>query len=660
MYFTHIDGLRAIAVILVVLFHLDIDAFSGGYIGVDVFFVISGFLITLQISQAKNNNNFSILNFYKRRAKRIFPALVSVVFLTLIVGIFLFTPWDLERLAKVSISSVLGGANLYFWNESGYFDVSSKYKPLLHIWSLGVEMQFYLIAPFLLFIIFKMPKKILPTLFVVVIIFSLIALKMFEDGFTYFSFLGNTFSDGPASIFYLLPFRLFEFFIGSAAFFIHKNEYNWLRKKAALLGSGMIASSAYLIDNNVVFPSYLALIPCFGAFLVIYGSCGWFSEVILGNGYVKYIGKTSYSIYLVHWPIIVFFTNLSEETLSISDKFLIVVLTLFFSYLSYSYIERRFHLKKEQIEENKKSHLRNNYIKFSSFAFSLTILISLLIISGNGWKWRINTPTKIVTTSEFNQLLPCRLNDVGNICEFGNGEHIETIWIGDSLMEHYLPVAPDVTTGRSLAFVRGGCIFLPISTRIRQGVVDKKCAEVKNSALNYLRENYNKTVVLSQFWDGYFGKKEDIIGLENGSNYKEKYHSKISLLNASLDAFNEITSRNNHQVILLNHTIYEDFNRILKCLNTPINLCGAVNVNITKERLISNRVINNELVDGIRKRGIKYFDPLNNFCDENENCNLMFQEKNILLRDRIHYSLNGALKATSGLSDVIAETYNLN
>ena len=653
MYFSHIDGLRAIAVTLVVLFHLDISAFHGGYLGVDIFFVISGFLITAQLYNAKITHDYSIKKFYERRARRILPALYVTVLLTLIIAVFLFTPSDLSRLAEVSISSVLGGANLYFLNESGYFDISSKYKPLLHIWSLGVEIQFYLIAPFLMFFIFKIPQRWLPVVLLSLAFLSLAFIEIFKDGFTYFSFLGDLFSNGPASVFYLLPFRMFEFLAGSAAYFFHKQGYTWFKNQSAFLGGGIIAGSIYFVDNNDAFLSYLALAPCFGAFLVLYGGHGWFSEVLLGNKYITYVGKISYSTYLFHWPVIVFFNYLIEDALSTFMKLIIVSLTLFFSFLSYTFVERKFYPAKEPAGMDVKPSTQFSALKFSMIFLALTSLISVFIISGNGWTWRINHPARVTTSSEFNQLLPCPPGNDWNICEFGDGENVEIIWIGDSLMEHYLPVIPIISTGRNLAFVRGGCIFLPISTRMHAGKIDSKCITVKNKALNYLTETSGKIVVLSQFWDGYYGNTEGLIGLENGNSFEEKYESKRDLFYASLDAFLKILQQNNHKLIVLNHIIYEDYSKKLKCRNTPVNLCDSIDTNISMEILLNERFLDISMVREIMNRDILYFDPLNNFCTENESCNLMFKGKEILLRDRIHYNLLGAQIAKQGLSDII-------
>ena len=213
-YRPDIDGLRCFAVVSVLLYHLQIDAFAGGFLGVDVFFVISGYLITgLILFELETTGGFRAKEFYLRRLRRLFPAFAATVAGCLAIAVVLFTPQDLERLGGSSVSAMLGLSNLFFWQESGYFDASASVKPLLHTWSLSVEAQFYLVWPVVLCMLVggygvrRWPLRLWFLFFAVV---SVVGHTVFSDGFTILAFLGDHFADGAANMFYLTPFRIFE------------------------------------------------------------------------------------------------------------------------------------------------------------------------------------------------------------------------------------------------------------------------------------------------------------------------------------------------------------------------------------------------------------------------------------------------------------------
>lgn len=221
-YRSDIDGIRAIAIISVLLFHLDVTYFSGGFVGVDIFFVISGFLITNLIKkEIETTNSFSFKNFYIRRIRRLFPALVVVLMLTAIFSTLILSPTHLASFGGSLTSSILSISNMFFWIEADYFDVSAKVKPLLHTWSLTVEEQFYFIWPITLLVLLKLNKQWKIISFMV--FFGLLSLYMnerFDDGSirfinNYLPSLKEYFADGSSTIFFLLPFRIYEFMIGA-------------------------------------------------------------------------------------------------------------------------------------------------------------------------------------------------------------------------------------------------------------------------------------------------------------------------------------------------------------------------------------------------------------------------------------------------------------
>lgn len=333
-YRADINGLRAVAVILVLLFHLDLIGFEAGFLGVDVFFVISGYLISKNILKDLQLGNFSFSRFYTRRFKRLFPALFFTLAISLFVGYLLLSPVNLERLGKSVLSGVLSISNFFFLSEKGYFDLESAYKPLLHIWSLSIEEQYYLVWPLLLFGIFKIFRKY----FFIVILF-LIASSLF---------LSHLYIDSPETTFYMLPFRFFEFLLGALVIWMERYlpKNNLLLELLLLAGLSLITFSAIHFNSLTPMPSLYSLVPTVGAMLVIYAGKAKYSSWLLKNRVFEIIGKSSYSIYLIHWPIIVYYKYWTFSELTNYNKGIIGALSLVLGYLMWKYIENTFRFSK--------------------------------------------------------------------------------------------------------------------------------------------------------------------------------------------------------------------------------------------------------------------------------------------------------------------------
>ena len=262
-YRADIDGLRAIAVLPVIFFHLDLPGFSGGFVGVDVFFVISGFLITSIILKEINDEKFSIVRFYERRIRRIFPALFPVLLFTLIIGAFLFDYQSFKGLGESITATTLFSSNILFWHQSGYFDSSSLLKPLLHTWSLAVEEQFYIFFPLLLISINRFSKKrYMPWLLGLCLIsFSLSLYGVY----TY-----------QTATFYLVPTRAWELLSGAilALGVIPQLQSSLHRNLFSIVGLCLIIFSVGVYTEATLFPGAAALAPVLGASLIIYSGGG--------------------------------------------------------------------------------------------------------------------------------------------------------------------------------------------------------------------------------------------------------------------------------------------------------------------------------------------------------------------------------------------------
>lgn len=318
-----INGLRAIAVIAVVLFHFNASWMPGGFAGVDVFFVISGFLMTGIIFRGLEKDNFSILSFYIARANRIIPALAVLCLVLLVIGWFYLTPLDYKALGKHVGGSLSFLSNIVYNGESGYFDSSSHEKWLLHTWSLSTEWQFYIIYPLVLVAMRKL--------------ISLQALKKSILAGTLIGFIlcvVITFYT-PSSAYYLLPARAWEMMIGGVAYLYPFSIQEKRKQQLEWLGLTLIISSYFFISKDNPWPGYLAILPVVGTFLVIQAQRS--DSLITGNIVFQKLGTWSYSIYLWHWPLVV-----AIYYLSLNEAFIYLGMTLsvVLGFLSNKYIER--------------------------------------------------------------------------------------------------------------------------------------------------------------------------------------------------------------------------------------------------------------------------------------------------------------------------------
>lgn len=330
-YRNDIQGLRAIAFLLVFIFHLNSNWLPSGFLGVDIFFVISGYLITGIILKKKENHKFSILEFYEGRLKRIAPAYYFLLLVVAVVGFFVYLPMDLPLLRRSLITAGLFVSNFFFASGDSYFGAKQAENPLLHTWSLGIEMQFYFLLPFLL-IIFN--KKALPYLLIALIIGIL--------GYYQYRYLNFGLETGT---YYSLLARIPEFLIGSFFSVILINgqlQNKRLFLPSAILGFILLFYGLITLNEASVFPGINSIIPCIGIGLILISNENTISK-FLSNKVLVYLGTLSYSLYLWHWPIMAFLRYregvFEGHQFNLQEILMIISLTFILSWVSYTLIE---------------------------------------------------------------------------------------------------------------------------------------------------------------------------------------------------------------------------------------------------------------------------------------------------------------------------------
>lgn len=329
IYRKDVDGLRTLAIVPILLYHAGVSAISGGFVGVDVFYVISGYLITSIIVPDIAKGGFSLLDFYRRRMVRIFPALFVVLAVTLLVMTQVLFPDDLRALAKSTGAAGLFVSNIDFWLSAGYFGPAAETLALLHTWSLGVEMQFYVVYPLVLLAVRRFaPGREAPVLTgLAVVSFAVAQVWAFT---------------APTAGFYLLPARAWEMILGGlvAIGALPKLETARARDVASLAGLGLFLAGLVLIRATSLFPAPWALLPAVGtALLIAYGAEAVTARV-LTTPLFRGIGLISYSLYLWHWPIITFWRFRNDPVLTPMDTVIVVALSFAFATASYFLVER--------------------------------------------------------------------------------------------------------------------------------------------------------------------------------------------------------------------------------------------------------------------------------------------------------------------------------
>jgi peptidoglycan/LPS O-acetylase OafA/YrhL len=432
-YRSDIDGLRAFAVLSVVLFHAFPEFITGGFIGVDVFFVISGFLISTIIFEKLEQGSFSFTDFYARRVRRIFPALILVLLTSFILGWCILFVSEYKQLGKHIAGGAGFVANLILWSESGYFDNLADTKPLLHLWSLGIEEQFYIIWPPILWAAWRFKISFPPIILAIVL--ASFALNMYGIAID------------PVATFYSPLTRFWELLIGSSLAYLavfgakypkiavsnatQANAYSWV-------GLVLFVAGLFLINKESGFPGAWALLPTLGAALFIQaGPSAWFNKVVLGSSVLVWFGLISYPLYLWHWPLLSFARILSSSVPELEIRIGVVALSILLSWLTYRFVEKPIRFGSGI------SFFGKWFISKKAITIALVVGLFLMGVAGylanykNGSHSRLVNKINIDPESGYDGVAGV---DLIEDCGLANSPGIDKSWFGTCLRDSRPPV----------------------------------------------------------------------------------------------------------------------------------------------------------------------------------------------------------------------------
>ena len=538
-YRAEIDGLRALAVLPVILFHAGFEWFSGGFVGVDVFFVISGYLITNIIISEMAEDKFSIVNFYERRARRILPSLFFVMAACLPFAWFWLTPTDLKDFGQSLVAVSTFSSNILFWWETGYFDTAAELKPLLHTWSLAVEEQYYILFPIFLMLAWRFGIK---WILILLSIFFLISLGI--------AVWGSQYAAHPKIIsgaFFLLPARGWELLIGVfAAFYLKYSTHlksHILNQMLSLLGFGMIAYSIIIFDKTTPFPSLYTLIPTIGTVLLILCAVPkTFIHKLLSLKFIVGIGLISYSAYLWHQPLLAFARHRSIGELSELILISLCLASLIMAWFSWRFIEKPF--------RNRIRISRSSILRFSIIGMFIFSLIGTYTHFNNGFLNRLTDEEKIILQS-MNRSSEENCDDELIRCleKIGNKNNESLLLIGDSNAYHFSVGLREIAEELSYNYVQltlGGCMPLSKFYRLdRSDQFNDQCISYNKSLLKNLNNLSSKidVVIVSSAWLIYFYGKNLFRDVNDEINARSEDEFELSL-----DGINKIPSEQKIEV----------------------------------------------------------------------------------------------------------------
>jgi peptidoglycan/LPS O-acetylase OafA/YrhL len=496
-YRADIDGLRGVAIAAVLAYHGGFAFGGGGYVGVDVFFVVSGYLITALILAESAAGRFTTVGFYERRVRRLLPALLVVMAATGVAASVLFLPEELRRFGGSLFATSVFSSNFFFWLETGYFQTAAELKPLIHTWSLAVEEQFYLLVPLLLLPALRLRSQAVAAWVIGLLLVSLGASEW-------------AVRSAPSAAFYVTPFRVWELALGMllALPVVPTSPSGWMRTASAWLGLALIVWSALAYSWQTSFPGLHALAPCAGAALVIWSGSGGDTPVkrLLSLRPVVFLGLISYSLYLWHWPVLSFARYWAVRELDSGETAALLAGSVVLAALSWRFIERPFRVRNGVLD-------RRRLFAAVGAATAAIAGVGLSAVVAAGWPARIDDASLHLASaagdrnprSEACSFLDSAAVREGRSCLLGAaGRAVPSfvVW-GDSHADALMPMFDELAHRFGVAGLYLGRIGCPPLLGVDRPGTDFNCRSFNEAARHAIVESGARTVILVARWSHY-------------------------------------------------------------------------------------------------------------------------------------------------------------
>ncbi len=627
-YRPDIDGLRAVALILVLLFHAGFERFTGGFIGVDVFFVISGYLITQILYKSCFGQQFGYLGFLSKRFFRLYPALLVTLALTWAFGFLLLSPEHFKALGEYMASALFSISNVVFLWNTGYFAEAAGTNPLLHTWSLGVEQQFYLFWPLLIFLAFKVRKEAVPIAIALIGVASLVISQHLVGA-------------APSDSYFLVHSRVFEFAVGALIPWIERRRPGNGLVIDAILAAGLaiLGYCTLTYTKHTPFPGFMALLPCVGAAMCIYAGQSRYAGLVLRNPLIVWIGVVSYSVYLVHWPIFTFYRYYRYGPLSFAEKIALFLVPFLVAYPMFKLVEEKFR------------HLRFRSLgRVTGAALTgLTTLVagcSYYASQSGGAPWRLDERSvgRLAGGTYYQE----NFGGAGFFQETVLGDRtqkeVSAIVMGDSFAGHLTNGLHELFHRNHLKAIsiwESGCLMSPQFATGRNGELDSACAKASARAMT-LAKQYDVPIIYAQSWAGGYrtmsmGKNGKSVSFDNPASYHRFLADNILELAR--------TAGKDRQIIVVGSTPGDGSTNgvnLKTCLNRPIFIpSDCQNYLVFNEAAGVAYAENTGLKEQLRGvPNVSFLDPYETFC-ANGLCRALVDDQ-VVYADEAHLSLAGS------------------
>jgi peptidoglycan/LPS O-acetylase OafA/YrhL len=637
-YRPDIDGIRAIAVTFVVLFHAQVSFLKSGFIGVDIFFVISGFLIGGIILKGAQDGSFSYMTFYSRRLRRILPALMTVVIATLVIGLIILSSSELRRLAATGFSALAATSNISFWKFQDYFNSDSAQFPFLMTWSLGVEEQFYIVFPVIMLAIVKWaPKHIMTALSIIVVASFLVSICWTLNY--------------PSAAFYLLPSRAWELGIGAVLAAAQSRPYddalksfkidpNILKNCASITGFALLIWAATGFSPQSPFPGWIALLPVAGTCLLILSEGSLLNRRLLSLKPIVFVGSLSYSWYLWHWPLLSFAHIIIPGDVPKRLSLLLVFVALIVAFLSWKFIEQPF---RRRVLEAKK------VVPLYAITLVSALCVLALVKYMDGIPERLSPEARSVeetlASGRGNCLVTYGIAQLPKQAECSTQTNAPSrvMLIGDSHAAAFGPGLRDIAKDQHFditIWTKSSCgpmLGVSITSDSRPDF-PALCNEFVKMAVDAINKDPSvKVVLLGGYWDSYYdqlGDNEFRKGLANLVHALEVTGKEVVVVEDVPEWVLNPAQLELNRTIAARRSLYEVFNRAYPSFSHP------------PYYKLQKVPVNDAIISTLKASNARYFTTTKNLCPSGI---CVYQSEGLDYIDRHHLSKNGSKAALKGL-----------